>query len=45
MEIRTTGPERAMLVNMLEINRESLIECVEGLTESDPSIIMIEERW
>ncbi|WP_206064972.1 DinB family protein [Nocardioides sp. JQ2195] len=31
----STGPERAMLVNMLDLNRESLIECVEGLSESE----------
>ncbi|KQY54206.1 MULTISPECIES: DinB family protein [unclassified Nocardioides] len=35
LEMVTVGPERAMLVNMLEINRQSLIECVEGLSEDD----------
>ncbi|KRF14056.1 mini-circle protein [Nocardioides sp. Soil797] len=35
MEVLTTGPERAMLLNMLDLNRESLIECVEGLSESE----------
>lgn len=33
MEVLCTAPERAMLVNMLDLNRESLIECVEGLDE------------
>ncbi|WP_067434461.1 DinB family protein [Nocardioides jensenii] len=34
-EVLSVGPERAMLINMLDLNRESLIECVEGLTEEE----------
>ena len=30
-----TGPERAVLEAMLEDNRNSLVECVEGLSEQD----------
>lgn len=33
METLSVGAERPMLLNMLDLNRESLIECVEGLTE------------
>ena len=33
--MRTNGPERAVLEGLLDDNRESLIECVEGLTEAD----------
>lgn len=33
METLSAGAERPMLLNMLDLNRESLIECVEGLTE------------
>jgi hypothetical protein len=31
----TTGPERALLEAVLDDNRESLIACVEGLSEED----------
>jgi len=31
----TTGPERAILEGMLDDNRESLIACVEGLSDED----------
>ena len=35
METNTTGPERAVLEDMLEENLESFIACVEGLSETD----------
>lgn len=35
METISTGPERAMLLNMLDLNRESLIECVERLDDQE----------
>ncbi len=31
----TTGPERAIIENMLDHNREALIETVRGLSEAD----------
>ncbi|HEY9565134.1 MAG TPA: DUF664 domain-containing protein [Nocardioides sp.] len=35
MDVVTTGPERAMLENMVALNRESLIDSVEKLTEAE----------
>lgn len=41
MDVVSTGPERAMLVNMLDLNRESLIECVEGLSEDEARMRLV----
>src|SRR3546814_1065160 len=35
VDVVTTGPERAMLENMVALNRESLIDSVEKLTEAE----------
>lgn len=35
MDTLSVGPERPMLINMLDLNRESLIECVERLSDAD----------
>lgn len=35
MSAPCTGPERALLTTMLDLNRESLIACVEGLSEDE----------
>jgi hypothetical protein len=40
----TTGPERALLLGMLDDNRESLVDCVVGLSETDARRSLVPSR-